>query len=460
MRQSSATTSRLSPQFAVLSLQFGANPQSLTLIYRVNLTYSTLSPAPFSLARKSPISWFCQANLADTSHSVTVYTCLADVPAAWDALAPAHSRTLHRPFLQAIEDCPPSDSTPIYVLFYEGQRPIGLAYCQLIDFKAAESISQDPIGENECFFTTLGKHLKEQVAKHIGFHGLVCGNLLLTGEHGHHFEAQITPQRVFELLNEGIESVRIKLETQFNIAIKVTLFKEYFAASRAAAGALRESGCYEFAVQPNMIFELQPEWHTFDDYLNALTSKARTRAKRAFKKLDDLVCRTLSLDDMLALAGEMHQLYRAIANTAGFNLIYLQQGYFLSLKRALQDDFCVKGYFDPQNGNKLIGFMTAIRNGDELEAHFLGLDDAYNASHQLYLNILFELTRLGIDWQATRIVYARTALEIKSSVGAEAHEMYNYLRHRNGISNALIKSLFEYLQPQAVAWQPRHPFKD
>jgi hypothetical protein len=427
----------------------------------VNLSYTTITPAPFSLARKSPVSWFCQMPLAEnTAHSVAVYTRLADVPAAWDALVPTHSRSLHRPLLQAIEDCPPTDSTPIYVLFFEQQRAIGVAYCQLIDFKASESISREPIGDNECFFTTLGKHLKEQVAKNIAFHGLVCGNLLLTGEHSHHFAAHITPQRSFELLNEGIESVRTTLENRLKIDIRVTLFKEFFEHSRAAAAPLRDSGCYEFTVQPNMIFELQPAWRTFDDYLEALTSKARTRAKRAFKKLDGLECRVLSLDDLTALQGEMHQLYRAIANTAEFNLIYLQEGYFAALKRALQDDFCVKGYFDTQNDHKLVGFMTAFRNGNELEAHFLGLDDAYNASHQLYLNILFELARLGIEWQSHRVVYARTALEIKSSVGATAHEMYNYLRHRNSLSNALIKSLIAYLQPKGAEWQPRHPFKD
>ena len=40
----------------------------------------------------------------------------------------------------------------------------------------------------------------------------------------------------------------------------------------------------EFSIQPKMILHLREDWTTFEDYLAAMTSKYRVRAKRAFKK--------------------------------------------------------------------------------------------------------------------------------------------------------------------------------
>ena len=430
----------------------------------MNLSYTQTLGNPFLVASQHKNAWCTEYVEANKRLRVMVYTQISDVPHTWDMIALQQNAMLGRSFLQALETSPPTDSRPVYLLFYEYQQPVGLAYCQLVDFKASESISRAPIGGikegdkltlQECMFSSIGKCFKEFVAKRVAFHALVCGNMLLTGEHGHCFVEKIDKKRSFEMLSQGVDIARDALEKELNLSISITLFKEYFKPTLAYTDALRESGSYEFEVQPNMIFHLQPEWTQFDQYMAALGSKYRVRAKRAFKKLGDLECRELSVADLEAHEAEMHHLYKAIASTAEFNAVYLQKGYFLNLKQHLKDDFCVKGYFE---NDKLIGFLTALRNGHELEAHFLGFDDTYNHSHQLYLNMLYELVRLGIAWRASSIVYARTALEIKSSVGAEPYPMYYYIRHKSGISSKMLKSLFEYLQPTPTEWQPRRPF--
>ena len=108
--------------------------------------------------------------------------------------------------------------------------------------------------------------------------------------------------------------------------------------------------------------------------------------------------------------------------------------------------------------DKLIGYFTTFLNGQELEAHFLGLEPKYNHEFQLYLNMLYDIIQIGIDSEAKLIVFARTAMAIKSSVGAVAHEMYCYMRHRSSFPNKFIKPLLKYLRPEAD-WEPRHPFK-
>ena len=64
----------------------------------------------------------------------------------------------------------------------------------------------------------------------------------------------------------------------------------------------------------------------------------------------------------------------------------------------------------------------------------------------------------GIENKFTRIVYARTAMEIKSSVGAKSKEMMVYIKHTNVILNAILKQLFKFMNPKQQ-WEERHPFK-
>ncbi len=398
--------------------------------------------------------WCGTQVLTDTLHHITVYTTVADLPASWDSLA--HETVWQRPFLHAIEQCPPNGVRPLYILIHEQRELIGIAYCQLLDFNARESISFEPIDQKDCLFTKVGKHLKHFVASRVAFHGLVSGNLLLTGEHSYKFAAHIPVAQQINLLQESVEKTRILIAEKMDIDIKLTLFKEFFDEKLPYTDSLR-STCTEFKVEPNMILEIPETWQNFEDYMGAMSSKYRVRTKRTFKKLDKLVCKELSYDDLLALETEMHALYNAVLSSAEFNLIELQANYFTSLKKYLQNDFWVKGYFDDE---KLVGFCTAIRNDTELEAHFLGLDEKYNHSHALYHNMLYDLIRTAFDWQSKRVIFARTAPEIKSSVGAVAKDMHLYMRHNCAIPNSLLGSLFQYLQPKPTEWQSRHPFKE
>jgi hypothetical protein len=57
-----------------------------------------------------------------------------------------------------------------------------------------------------------------------------------------------------------------------------------------------------------------------------------------------------------------------------------------------------------------------------------------------------------------RIVFARTALEIKSSVGAKPEKMYGLMQHSNWFINLFIGKLFRYFEPEMI-WMERNPFK-
>ncbi len=57
------------------------------------------------------------------------------------------------------------------------------------------------------------------------------------------------------------------------------------------------------------------------------------------------------------------------------------------------------------------------------------------------------------------IDFARTALEIKSSVGAVPCNLNMYMRHRNRLSSKVMKFVFDNFS-QEEEWKPRSPFKN
>lgn len=372
----------------------------------------------------------------------------------WDLAAPPCDIFLQKPYLSVLEKAPPEGMRFGYLVFYQQDMPIGVALCQIKYFKADENIqeiSAEP-EKAQCFFNGLANWFKKQVAGWVAADILICGNLVLTGEHGFYFDGRyISPAVAAGLLETALVDT-VKLLGQSGIKTPVILVKDVSPAQTTVEQVLESANFARFTVQPNMVMELP--FPTFEAYLAAMSTKYRTRAKRAFKKLGNLQKQELSLADIRREQPLLHSLYRDIARNAGFNMVDLNENYLYVLKETLGDAFQVFGYYLE---GRLCAYYTVIRNHDELEAHFLGYDKSLNHERQLYLNMLYEMVRMGIETGCKRLVFARTALEIKSSVGAVACDLHCYLRHQNSFTNRFAESLLDYFNPVEI-WQPRHPF--
>ena len=93
-----------------------------------------------------------------------------------------------------------------------------------------------------------------------------------------------------------------------------------------------------------------------------------------------------------------------------------------------------------------------------METYFLGYDEAHQYPNQLYLNMLYDMLKFGIENRHETVVYARTAMEIKSSIGAKAKPMVVYMKHTNPFLNTILKQVFKLMNP-LQDWEKRHPFK-
>lgn len=394
--------------------------------------------------------------LSQKDMSVIVHHSIYDVSKDWEQVAPKDNVFLQRKYLQLLEDCPPADCGFVYLLFYQESNPVGVAIGQIGTFSAEDSINETDENEKRCAFSSVYNFIKGLVRSSVKVEALLCGNALLTGEHNVYFQdSKFSKVKQIELLEEAI-LLTVKELDKRGRNISLFYIKEYHENHRAEAQTWVDKKYHEFTAQPDMILSMRPEWETFEDYLVAMSSKYRVRVKRARKKGKDIVKVPFDVQKIQENLDRIHELYQKIAEKSVFNLVNLNPKYFLELKKRFGEDFRLVGYYIDDT---LVGYYTTIKNHEELEAHFLGYDQSFNHKYQMYLNILYDIIQVGFEEKSTRINFARTALEIKSSVGAEPSDMFWYLRHRNNFSNKFLAQIVNYINPKEE-WIQRKPFKE
>lgn len=379
-------------------------------------------------------------------YTVQLFTSMQQVEAEWNEYCPM-DEYWQPDYHKALEEAAPGGLKTLYVIFREGEKWAGMAYFQYKKIDLSEALKS---GQKESSASAV---LRKLVLSWLNMHTLVLGNMLLTGKYGCHFADDIAKQDRPDLLLWLTDWVSNWLKSK-KINIGPVLIKDFNFGQRFEFP--ENCGVTEFCVQPNMIFTVPENWVDMEDYIEALKSKARIRYRRARNMMQGISSRDLEVDEIEFYQDKMHRLYKNIAENAGFNLFILDKEYFSSLKRKLGSDFVVKAYFNDEG--ELVGFFTVLKNYDHMDAHFLGYELAFNKEHQLYLNMLFDMIAEGIQKRVRKIFMSRTAVEIKSSVGAVAVDIYCYLFHRNKIYNKLVPSLVKKLY-KAEDWQPRSPFK-
>lgn len=165
------------------------------------------------------------------------------------------------------------------------------------------------------------------------------------------------------------------------------------------------------------------------------------------------VCRAFDVEQITRRHDQIQVLFSAVHEQAKFRVAALPEDYFASLPRHLGEQFTMDGYF---LDDKLVGFTSSIHWGDQTEGHYLGLDYEHNVAHAIYQNILYDDVQGAIERGSRELNLGRTALEMKSAIGAEPRPVSCFMRHRNPASNAIVRPLFGFAKP--TKWRPRNPF--
>ncbi|ANF51325.1 hypothetical protein A0O34_12750 [Chryseobacterium glaciei] len=348
---------------------------------------------------------------------------------------------LSKEYFHVLESSKPDNMQCYYVGFFIDNELIGGALFQYLNFKNHATFQKNEVWCNIRNF--FGRKFSKDV--------MILGNNMLTGQNGFYFDAsKITLEQVIPLLDKAVQKMQKEIRKT-----SLIIYKDYQSNFVKYFQDKNHQSYFRFSVQPNMMLKIKESWTVFEDYLNDFSKKYRTRARSARKKFDGIEKCEMNFDDIKKHQKEMNVLYQNVAENAPFNTFFLAENHFESMKENLNQNFKIFGYFLDQ---KLIGFYTLILNNEDIDTYFLGYDKELQKEKQLYLNMLLDMVEFSINNKFKRIIFGRTALEIKSTIGAEPIEIFGLIKHNNILINQFMGKIFSSLNPKAE-WIQRRPFK-
>ena len=362
------------------------------------------------------------------------------LPKGWDSIAQANI-FLSTKYLQVLESAAPTNMKCQFIGIFNQEELIGIALAQFIDLSHLETYGE----RDKKLKTWVRNYLFSQFSSQL----LFIGNNMLSGQNAFAVKNQTNIPKILQTLKQAAFEINQHSKNH------LTSFKDFMPSDLPNFDQAVFKKDLKFTSQPNMIFEINPLWIEEEDYVKALTKKYRDQYKRSRNKASSIQKRKLTLDEIEDQQEIIYDLYLHVAENAPFNTFYLPKNHFYMLKEKLKDDFMLYGYFID---GKLIGFNTLIKNGKSLDTYFLGYDEKIQKEKMLYLNMLYDMIECGISLKFEKIIFGRTALEIKSSVGAIDTPMFGFMRHSQPLINQFLGRIFNYLEP-VTTWKRRSPFK-
>lgn len=388
-------------------------------------------------------------NQTSKHYSIQFFDSVQEIPiTTWNELECKDNIYFHPDYLSAIHENNSQLEYLYAIVFDHKHRAIAFSWVQIIDFYLDDLENSD-----QGFFHTLaclGRKLRllpgEKPLKI-----LHCGNPFVSGEHGFFVKKGTSERQLLRFLTKEIVEYS---QHYFSYSIDIYMMKDFLKESLPLSNELISLGYYAFNVEPNMRLDLHQDWNTFEDYLAALKTKFRVKAKKALSLSKELIVESISEEQIGDLLKTMTELYLKVSSKASFNLAEFRLKTYASLKQSLGERYVLQSY---RLNDRYVGFLSGVVNGKSLDAHFVGIDYELNKTYGIYQRMLYDYIHLGIDQNLETINFGRTASEIKSSVGATPEHLTVYIRHKKTITNKFLRLFLQRIQPSEFS--QKHPFK-
>ena len=389
-------------------------------------------------------------NFSSNSNTALFFSSIDEISnEIWTQLECENNLYFHRDFLKSIEINHSEINFYYIILVDNSNKPISLASIQIVDFYL------DTVKTNFEDFIRKIKNLLRKLyilPNKKALKLLISGNTFVSGEHGIFITHSQDKKQVIKNLAKAILHF---VNSNNSINIDAFLLKDFVNESLFITDELKNYNYHPFSVEPNMILEINEDWISFEDYLNAIKTKFRVKAKKALQLSKDIIIKEVNDHNIENKLPQMTSLYKKVVNNADFNLSHFNLESYKTLKSAFGEKYILKTY---ELDGKIVGFMSGMINQNSLDAHFVGLDYSLNRQYAIYQRMLYDYIQIAIAKKIKTLNFGRTASEIKSSVGAKPQDLTMYLRHKKGITNKIVKLFLQYIQPSP--FRQHFPFKN
>jgi predicted N-acyltransferase len=378
---------------------------------------------------------------------ISIFDSINHVPSdQWNTVVPEHKGLMRHSYLIAVENSRIENQQNRYALIYKNNTPVAAAIFNIIvltgeDYGAINGV-QNALERLKISF-------KEKAKLRV----LVCGHTHISGDHGFIYSDDITPKEAYHALADVCYQIRRAEKLRGKISLQ--LIKDFYENEFENSKYLQVFKYHQFKVDPNMVLRIRPEWNSFDEYLNAMNTKYKKKTIGVIKQGASLERRSLSTEEIESNFDKIQMLYLNVANKAKVRINRFDTSYFIQLKLNLKEAFELIGYY--RDGD-MVAFSTIIFWGENCEAHAIGINYDFNGELAIYQNMLYDFVKVAVEKKKSKLILGRTAMEMKSNVGAEPVEMCCYVRHSGPLLNRAFKPIFNYIKQ--TEWIQRNPFKE
>jgi hypothetical protein len=247
---------------------------------------------------------------------------------------------------------------------------------------------------------------------------------------------------------------RIRRAERLSGETNLVFIKDLSASQNASAEVLRRFSYRPMETDPDMVLELKPEWRGYVDYVSSLDRKYRKGIEQIQEQIEAAGCVVERVKDLGPCGGRLHELYLSVHHNAAVRPVTMSPKYMGALAEAAGEDFsCIV----IRRGDQILGFVTAVRDGELAIGYYIGYDRGVAATLPLYLRLLQALVEQAIGWSCKRLSLGRTALEPKARIGAKPQPLYIWARHRHSTANFFIRKLLQAIPHEEAP--ERNPFK-
>ena len=382
---------------------------------------------------------FCSLHCETTPYSV--FENIEHIQEKWDHLLPENHH-LKSENLLILQKTKPEHISFKYIIIEENQKPIGLAYLQLLNFNSRHYNND-----------LLNKPKLERIKSHIikqQTNLLICGNLFRTNFQGFYFKHAKDNSLILGVLKNFAK------KNPFKINFTGVLLKD--CDIQFDEKEFKRHRYESFMNDITMYVPIKNVWSTFEDYLGELSRKYLQRAKKIRLAKESVDVKELNLAAITANGARIEELYLQVASRQSIKMGILNAQYFIEMKKSLGDSFKLTGYYFEE---KLVAFSSYIIDGESIEIHYIGFDSKYNEQCKLYFNIIFDGIETAINNGMCSVELGRTALEAKASAGGIPVYNKNYIWVKLGLPT-IVYNFFnkQYSNNLSEEWKNRFPFKE
>ena len=380
-------------------------------------------------------------------HKRAVFDAVSELPHTdWIKVQNGRNIYLSLPYLGALEQGMGGELNFFFSISYNAQdEPVLIAVFVRVKFVDKRKRFGDSVFKLRFPF-------KKKLENILSINALACGNVFSAGENGMLWTEELQAQDAFEEA-ERVHQI-LMTEHDANKEVSLRVFKDFWPQTVPSANRLIEKGFFDFKIDVNMVLKIHEDWKTINDYLMSMKTKFRTRANAVYRKSAPLIIKALNAQDITEESEHIVRLFDSVLEKSDFHIGTMNPKTFAACKENLGDDFIFMAYYMDE---KMLGFSTAFRNANSLDANYVGLDYAYNESYDVYQRILYDYVELALQTKTTELQFGRTSETIKSAVGAVPVDMTIYIQHKRSLSNVILKKVIQSVAPSP--FELRKPFK-